>query len=617
MNTALPIHIRSLSTPSTGDCGSFLVCATFACLGVVALLAMAVLPVVELALRTMFSVGVPGSSAYVQNLSLWIGFTGTVIAAHQGTHLKFATGNLSDRLPPPAAQIAGIAIAAVVIFVAIVLARAALEFVGIEMDSPVRLGGWLPNWIVIAVMPIAFLAIAFHAAATTGTLMGRGSAVALAAALIVGFSLLDGTSSFATWFAAGGLLVVALAGAPIFIVLGGLALTLFAAHDVPVSAIPVEAYRIVVSPAIPTIPLFVLTGYLLAHGHAGDRLVRLFQALFGWLPGGLAIVVTLVSAFFSTFTGASGITIVALGGLLYPVLRTAGYRERYALGLVTASGSIGLLFPPSLAVILYGIVAHIPIPDLFRAGAGPGLVMLAAVCALGVVAGLRTKQTRQTFAPGEAIRAIWQSKWEIGLPVVALFGIFGGVSTLTEAAAMTAVYAFAVQAFVHRDLDLRCDLVPLLIQCVSLVGAIFAIVAVAMGLTNFFVDAEIPARAATFVEQHIESRFAFLLALNLFLLVVGAIMDIYAATVVVVPLLVPLGAAFGIHPLHLAMIFLVNLELGYLTPPVGMNLFLAAIRFELPILKVCRSVLPFLATLLTVVLLVTYWPQLSLAFIGG
>jgi C4-dicarboxylate transporter DctM subunit len=405
------------------------------------------------------------------------------------------------------------------------------------------------------------------------------------------------------------LVAAALLGAPIFVALGGAALLLFFAAGVPVAAIPVETYRVVASPSIPTIPLFTLAGYLLAESGASLRLVRLFRAWFGWLPGGAAIAATLVCAFFSTFTGASGVTILALGGLLLPVLLKNGYSEGFGLGLVTSTGSLGMLFPPSLAVILYGVVAHVSIPDLFKAGIGPGVLMVGAICAYGVYKGFTGGAERPGFKPGEALAALWAAKWELLVPAVALFGIFGGFGTLTEAAAVTVVYVFVIETVIHRDLRLTRDLPRVLVKSATLVGGVFVILGVAMGLTNYLIDAEIPAQAAIWVKTHIESRFLFLLALNLFLLVVG-VLDGFSAIIIAVPLVQPISAAFGIHPLHLAMIFLVNLELGYLTPPLGMNLFLAAYRFERPLAMIFRSAAPFVAVLLAVLLLVTYWPRL-------
>lgn len=578
-----------------------------------ALVAMAALPVGEILLRAVFKTGIPGSTALVQNLTLWVGFVGAMVATREGTHLKLAAA--SALIPPGAKRIAANAAAMISAAVAVGLAWASVQFMVAEMASPVRIGGVLPVWVILTVLPFSFAIIALRFIDSAGRWADRRIVlvgILAISALVMIFNL---NVSLFVWPAMVALLGAAFIGVPIFVVIGGSALVLFAADGVTVAAIPVEAYRIVVSPSIPTIPLFVLTGYLIAEGKAGERLVRLFRALFGWMPGGLAIAVALVCAFMSTFTGASGITILALGGVLLPVLVSNGYPERFSLGLVTASGSIGLLFPPSLAVILYGVIAQVPIPDLFKAGIGPGLFMVAAVGTLGIVTGLRSNVPRPPFELREAMAAVWHAKWEIGVPVVAITGIFGGMTTLTEAAAITAVYVFVVQSFIHRDIHPIRDLPAVLLKCVTLIGGVFVILGVAMGLTNYIVDAEIPMKAVAWVEANIDSRILFLLALNLFLLLVGAMMDIYSATMVVVPLIVPISRLFGIDPLHLGMIFLVNLQLGYLTPPVGMNLFLAAFRFERPLSEICRAVLPFLLILIAVVVLVTYVPALSLMFV--
>jgi tripartite ATP-independent transporter DctM subunit len=581
----------------------------------VVLLAMALLPVLELVLRTLFDTGVPGTSGYVQNLTLWIGFIGAIVASREGRHLNLSTGLVT--LPARVQAVAAPVSAAISTAVAAGLFWASLVFVWSEFEAPTRIGGWLPLWAAEAVLPVAFAIVTLRFVTQAGGPRERSIAVlGIPAAAAVGL-LLEPLASHLVWPGIAGLVVAAVIGAPIFVVLGGAALLLFFADGVPIAAIPVETYRIIVSPAIPTIPLFTLTGFLLAEGNASQRLFRLFQALLGWMPGGLAIVTTLVCAFFATFTGASGVTILALGGLLLPVLLTHGYPEKFSLGLLTATGSIGLLFPPSLAVILYGVVAHVPIPDLFMAGVVPGIVMVGAVCLFGVITGIRADAPRPGFDAREAAAAIWEAKWEILLPVVALFGIFGGYTTLIEAAAITAVYALIVETEIHGELHLTEDVPGILVKCGTLIGGVFIILGAAMGLTNYLVDAQVPMKAAAWVQAHVDSRILFLLALNVFLLVVGCLMDIFSAIVVVVPLILPMGRAFGIDPLHLAMIFLVNLELGYLTPPVGMNLFLASYRFERPLVNIYKSALPFLAILILVVLLITYAPVIIVGVEGG
>jgi tripartite ATP-independent transporter DctM subunit len=575
---------------------------------VLMLLSVAAVPVAELVLRNLFAVGLPGASGFVQNFTLWVGFLGAMVASREGRHLRLATA--SSALPTWIERLARPLVDVATLFVALALAGASLQFVQSEMASPDTLGPWLPIWTVLTVLPLSFLVIALRAMPREGPIGARALVVAIAVFGAVAFLQGGPISQNLLW---GGVLLLGLSailGAPIFVLLGGLALLFLQSDGIPVAAIPVETYRIAVSPLIPTIPLFTLTGFILAESGAGERLVRLFRALFGWVVGGPGIATTLVCAFFASFTGASGVTILALGGLLLPVLLDNGYSRRRAIGLLTATGSIGLLFPPSLAVILYAVVAKVPIPDLFLASLVPGLLMVIAVSALGAWFGRRGGARATPFSPREALAAIWQAKWDLLLPVVILVGIFGGLTTLIEAAAISVVYTIAVGSLVHRELGLRRDLPGILLRCSALVGGVFVILACAMGLTSYLVDAEVPMRAADWVAQRVSSPLLFLLALNLFLLLLGCLMDIYSAIAVAVPLILPISQVFGINPVHLGVVFLVNLELGYLTPPVGMNLFLASYRFERPLTEVCKSALPYLAVLAGVLVVVTYLPGL-------
>jgi C4-dicarboxylate transporter, DctM subunit len=579
-------------------------------LSAAALLAMAVLPVVELGSRAIFNTGIPGSFGYVQHLTLWVAFLGAMIASREQQHIVLSAG--VSALPSKAKVVTDTLVTMIAAAVAAGLAWASLEYVRSEMESPERIGGWLPVWAAELILPAAFAAMSLRfieqANGTARRLLGI-LAVTCAIGAGVYFQSPSGTI---VWIGVLGLIASAFVGTPLFIVLGGVALVLFFADAVPIAAIPVEIYRIVVSPSIPAIPLFTLTGYLLAEGGSSARLVRLFRALFGWMPGGLVISTTLVCAFFSTFTGASGVTILALGGLLLPVLTQNGLSQRFSVGLITSTGSIGLLFPPSLAVILYGIVAQVPINDLYVAGLIPGLLMVLAVSLYGLRESLRSPTMRPPFDAREALDAAWQAKWELMLPVVALVAIFGGFTTLIEASALTVVYALVMQTLIHRDLDVVRDLPSILMRSITLIGGVFAILGVAMGLTNYLVDAMVTMRAVEWVQQYVESKLAFLLALNIFLLLVGTVLDGVSAIIVVVPLIAPVSAAYGVDPLHLAVIFLINLELGYLSPPVGMNLFLAGLRFKQPMNEIFRSTLPFFFILLAVVLLVTYVPALTL-----
>ncbi len=412
-------------------------------------------------------------------------------------------------------------------------------------------------------------------------------------------------------------LIATLLGSPIFAALGGIAALLFMAEGVPPVAVLIETYSLSVNPTLAAIPHFTLVGFLLAEGKASSRLLNLFRAFGGWVPGGTAVVCAFVCAFFTIFTGGSGVTILALGALLFQVLREDRYNERFSLGLLTASGSLGLLLPPALPLILYGIVASVPIEDLFIGGIIPGILLVSLVAGWGVREGIKSGVQRRPFEPREAARALWEAKWELFLPIVVLFVIFRGIATLVEAAALAALYAFVVQCFVHRDVSLGSDLARVFRQCLVLIGGVLLILGMAMGFSSYMVDAMIPSRALEWVQSNIDSRIVFLLCLNLFLLLVGAVMDIFSATVVIVPLIVPLGAAFGVHPIHLGIIFVANLELGYLTPPVGLNLFLASYRFDRPLLDLYRAAVPFLLILGVGVLLITYIPFLTTGLLAA
>jgi C4-dicarboxylate transporter, DctM subunit len=414
------------------------------------------------------------------------------------------------------------------------------------------------------------------------------------------------------------LLLAVILGAPIFALLGGAALILFWGQDLPIASISLTHYSMVTNPTLPTVPLFTLAGYFLAEGGASKRLIRVFQALFGQFRGGPAIVAVLACAFFTSFTGASGVTILALGGLLMPVLMGAGYSERSTLGLLTGSGGLGLLFPPSLPLILYAIVASlnaktggVTIERMFLGGLGPGLLLVTMAAGLGIRLGPKEKAARPAFDRVEAGRAIWAAKWELLLPVVALVALFGGFATPVEAAAVTALYAFVVETLVYRDFKRAREIPRVMADCGLLVGGVLLILGVALGFTNYLIDAQIPIRAAEWVTAAVKSKYAFLLAVNLCLLVVGCVMDIYSAIVVVVPLIVPLGLAYGIDPIHLGIIFLANMELGLLTPTVGINIFLSSYRFGKPVLQVSRAVIPMQCVLVIGVLLITYLPPLT------
>jgi len=574
-----------------------------------ALAAMVVLPLAEIVVRRLFGVGVPGSGPFVQHLTLWIGFLGAAIAAREGKLLALATGTFVPERWRGATTVFASSVAACM---ATILAMGAVQLVATERETGTIIAANVPAWVGQLALPIGFTLIALRLAWRAGAswvarLIGAaGILIGLALAQVPGL-----TENHSAW--PGLIIVIAAAalGAPIFAVLGGAAVLLFMADGVTPATVLIETYSLSVSPTLPAIPLFTLAGFILAEGHASARMLRVFRAWFGWIPGGTAVVCAILCTFFTAFTGGSGVTILAVGGVLFPALLKEGYRDRFALGLLTTSGSLGLLLPPSLPLILYAVVAQIPIEDLFIGGLLPGILLTMMIAAWGVREGLLFGTTRQPFRAAEAWASLWEAKWELAMPFVVLVSMFSGIATAVEAAALTACYALLIQTVIHRDLVIRRDLLRVFVECVLVIGGVLVILGVAVGLTNYLVGVQLPSKLVDWVRAHIESRLAFLLALNLFLLVVGWLMEIFAAIVVVVPLIVPLGMAFGIHPVHLGIIFVANLELGFLTPLVGINIFLASYRFKRPVLEVCRATLPFMAILGIGVLVITYVPWLT------
>jgi len=415
------------------------------------------------------------------------------------------------------------------------------------------------------------------------------------------------------------LLLCALLGTPLFIVLAALALVNFFDSGTGIVVLAEEHYKLATNPHLITIPLFTFAGFVMAYSKAGDRLVRASQAVLGWMPGGLAIVVIATCAFFTTFTGASGVTIVALGGLLLPMMTSQKYPEKFGLGLITSSGSIGLLFPPSLPIILYGIVAMVSIDQLFIAGVFPGLLLMGVLAVYSIFIARRHEVERTEFNAKEAVTAIRDAFWELMVPVVVLVSIYGGFVTIAEASAIAALYVVVVEVFITKDIaifdredDDRPALDEVIRESMVMVGAILIILGVALGLTNYLIQEQVPMMILEFIQAHVESKFTFLLMLTIFLLIVGCLMDIFSAIVVVVPLITPIAAEYGIHPVHLGIIFLANLEIGYITPPVGMNLFISSLAFDKPVVALYRMALPFFFLLLGALMIITFWEDFSL-----
>ena len=410
------------------------------------------------------------------------------------------------------------------------------------------------------------------------------------------------------------LVILVIFGLPVFVGMIAAAMLGLYGNQVDFSAILIEIFRLANAPVLLAIPLFTFAGYLLSEGGTSARLVRFSRSLFGWVPGGLGVVALVSCAFFTAITGATGITIIALGGLLLPALISEKYDENFSLGLMTASGSIGLHFPPSLPIILYGFVSGASIEKLFVAGLIPGILMVGILCLFSVFMGRRWRLERPPFSGHEFLSALKSAAWELLIPLLIIVGIYSGLSTATEAAALTVAYVFFLKTAIFRELSFRRDIPRIMLESTKMVGGIMIILGAALGFTNYLVDAFIPMKILGAMEGMVQSRIGFLLILNVFLLLVGCMMDIFSAILIVVPLIMPLAEKFGIDPIHLGILFLANLAIGYNTPPVGLNLFIASSRFDRPIMQLYKATLPFLLLLLFTLMLITYWPALSLFF---
>lgn len=600
----------------------------------VALLLLALLPFLETIARQIFHSGIRNSTVYLQHLVLVATFIAGSITAREDKHLSLS---FKIPFPHPWDQIVKGLVASLSSLICWAFAWSSLSFSlnGFGADQKI---GFLPLRLISLVMfaGYAMMALRFHS-----RLVQKKSrwGMALAGFLAGSFIAFDAISQVAqflltrtpAWIqtiqqvSLGSLahiatplifmlVAAAFLGSPIFVVLGGIGFLLFARQGLPLEVIPNQAYTQLTGFAMPAIPLFTIAGFILSESKAGERLVRLFQALFSWFPGGTAVVAIMVCTFFTTFTGASGVTILALGGLLSFVMLNSGYGKPFSLGLLTASGSIGLLFPPSLPVIIYGVTAQISIKEMFKGGVLPGIFLVLAMTGAGIIYSLKRKIPRQSFRFKEALVSLKEAFWEILIPVIVIVGFFGGFTNLVESGAIAIIYALVVEVVIKRDLKIR-DLPRVLFKGIPIIGGVLTILALASGLSYYIIDAEIPVKLAHWVQATIHSKYVFLLLLNLALLVVGCFMDIFSAILVVVPLIIPLGNLFHIHPIHLGIIFLANMELGYLTPPVGLNLYLASYRFEEPIHRVYRDVFLFLMIQLFAVLMITYLPFLSTAFV--
>lgn len=575
------------------------------------------IPLTERLLREFTDFGISGASDFVQHLSLVVAMLGGAMAAKENKLLAISTVSqiVPDRWKDYILTLAYGTAAATTIF----LGLASIELITTEREAETLIAYGVKVWAVQLIIPIGFAVIAARLIWNASQKWPfRLIALCLTACLVAGFWFARLTPSN-TWIP--GLCIIlatTLLGSPIFAALGGAALLFFYVEELPISIVAVSQYSLVVESMVPTIPLFTLAGFLLAESKASDRLVAVFRAFVGGFRIGPPLVTVLVCAFFTTFTGGSGVTILALGPLLLPLLTASRCPENRALGLLSGAGSLGILFPPALPIILYFIVANangagtLQLEQLFLGGLIPGLLMVGVLAFWGARQIPADHQHEESFDLKKALHAMWTAKWELLLPVVALTALFSGLfSTPVAAAALTALYALVSQTILHRDLSPWRDLPRVFTKCGLLVGGVLLILSMAFGFTNVLIDAQVPDAAVEWITENFKSKWSFLLALNVLLIIVGCLMDIFSAIVVVVPLLIPLGEAFGIDPVHLAILFLVNLELGYLTPPVGMNLFLAAYRFDKPILVVAKAAIPVLILFLICTILVTFFPPLT------
>ncbi len=584
-----------------------------------ALALMTLIPLIEIALRPLHGKGITNAAMLVQHLGLAVAMFGAVLA-ERGGHLSTLGSGFANARNPWLKQAAGVFANAGAAILSGMLGAASWTFVASEMEGGRELAYGIPVWAVQALMPTGFVIL--------GVRLGSRCAPHRVAGLLLGLALTGMGFTFALHFdgstlplAPFALLLVfaLLAGAPIFAILGGLALALFWAEGQPLASVPLSHYQITVNPSLPALPLFTLAGLVFARSGAAGRLGTLFTASFGGGPTGTVIAAALLCSFFTAFTGGSGVTILALGGLLLPLLKDAGFPERKGISLVTSASALGVLLAPSVPLIMYAIIARVPIHSMFLAGILPALVMVAFLL---VVGGYLRPARLAAGAPDlpradlrQARAAAWAARWEILAPVLAIGSLISGLATPTESAALTAAYAILTQAVAHRELDWpllrRC-----LADCTQVIGGVMVILGMALGLTNYLVDAGIPDAAVEWVQAALPNKFAFLVALNAFLFLAGALMEIYAAIVVLVPLLLPVALSYGIDPVHFGVIFLAVMEMGFLCPPAGMNIFFASAMFARPVKEIAISVLPALLAIFLGALAISWLPWLATGLPG-
>lgn len=593
---------------------------------------LAGIPTVEIIIRKLLGIGLKGGYDYTRHIVLWLTLLGASVNSFTDRHMKieFCTKFLSDKGKKFAENLSLFMV--VLVSGAFLVVSSVFLMMGFTPEDKV---GIISQRLVTLIMPAGFLLIIIREMQRKASSAGRLIALCagIAAALWVSVSPLvnlicDMAGDVPSWFwtlsdysvssiaalklpllllfIASGVL-----GTPIFAVLGGIAYLLITASGSYAEISANEFYTMLIGNAVPAIPMFTLTGFILSESKAGDRLIRTFNAFFGWMPAGILIATVVICAFFTVFTGASGVTILAIGGLLSAILEKNGIEERYRNGLLCSAGSIGLLFPPSLPMILYGIIAQLDIKAMFLGGIIPGFLLVFSLVITGFIYISKHPIKRVKSTASECASSFLSSIWEILLPFIIIFSYFSGLTTLVETGAVAVLYTMLVEFVIKRELHFK-DMFTIARKSVPIIAGILIILGMAKVLSYYMIDEQIPQRFADWIGLHIHSKVLFLFLLNIALLLVGCFMDIYSAIMVVVPLIIPLGEIFGIHPVHLGIIFLANLELGYITPPVGLNLFLASYRFNVPLEKMYRAVVPFFLIMLLTVFIITYVPGFTL-----
>jgi len=571
-------------------------------------------PIFQILGRYISFFSIPASQEIVQHMTLWIGFIGAVIAARSNKLLSVVREPVFDsstKVDWPKFFVHVFSLSIV-----FVLSISYLKMIQIGFQYPDYIAPYIPTWFAQSIIPVGLILIWYQMIMTSSTDLKYRvllTVISIIPTIILYFWQFPLANPLLLWTKVLFAISLVAFGLPIFILLASLSIFFFLSepsewatnYDL-ISTISDSAYRIVVSPTLAAIPIFTLAGYILAESNISERLIRFFKASLGWLPGSTVLIVVLLCAFFTALTGGSGVTILALGAILYPILIHDGYSKQFSLGIITTAGSLGLLFPPSLPAIIYSVTAGINPLELFKQALIPAIFLMSIMFFYGLYKRPKSK-TVERFVFKDAFETAKIAKWEIAIPLLIILSLFSGFATLVESAALLVLYVLTIELYIFKDISFK-NLPKIIIDCSSLVGGVLIILGFAMGFTGYLVDAQIPLKILNFVQSTISSKIIFLLALNILLLIVGCLMDVFSAIIVVVPLIAPLATYFGIDPFHLAIIFIANLELGYITPPVGMNLYLSSYRFEKDMPTIYSATLPFFFIRLIGVILITYIP---------